>query len=71
MNREIIEKFLASFPYVDTIWDPYRRGLRRLYVCGDPLESWSAAGLSRFSSRPEWGSSRRYSAQHISEWRAP
>ena len=60
MKREIVEEFLASFPFADSTKDIYRRVL--LKPTAFEIDGWWAADLLRFISKPEWGSTERYSA---------
>lgn len=57
MNNDL-DNFLASFPFARTTQESYRRILIQL----PQVSQWSAADLIRFVSRPEWGSSQRYTA---------
>lgn len=59
MNREV-EEFLSSHPFAETTKETYRRVLDELIDID--LRQLTAAGLVRFVSRPEWGSSQRYTA---------
>jgi len=58
VDIETVEEFLSSFDYAETTKDSYRRVLLKL---PDP-KSLRAFDLVRFVSKPEWGSSQRYTA---------
>jgi integrase len=59
MNTDV-QEFLASFPFAEMTKDSYGRVLVQLVEL--ELEVLTAAGLLAFVSRPEWGSSMRYTA---------
>jgi hypothetical protein len=58
MKREIVEEFLASFPFADSTKGTYRRVI--LKPTAFEIDGWRAADLLRFISKPEWGSTERY-----------
>ncbi len=59
MNREISD-FLSSHPFAESTKETYRRVLCGLVEYD--LRHFTAADLLEFVSRPEWGSSQRYTA---------
>jgi integrase/recombinase XerD len=57
VNRESVERFLASHPYARNTKDRYIRVLGLVY--GLPVSNWQAVDLICFLERPEWGNSQK------------
>ena len=71
MNRENVERFLASHSYARNTHDRYLRVLGSAYEL--PVEDWQAVDLISFCVRPEWGNSQQrvalYAFHKYIRWR--
>ncbi len=71
MNRENVERFLASYSYAANTRARYLRVLRLAYEL--PVEDWQANDLLSFVSLPEWGNSQQrvalYAFRRYIRWR--